>query len=281
MKQYKRINESVWSSFGKKLLDKENYEGQIEFLNVCRNGNKEFLSYLERNLLNKDNAIINGEIVSFNHKFCETEFRLPPYVTQKKIYETFKQVDNEYKTLPGFWCYIVINLIENGYISSDYLASRFKKPHETGIYEIDNSISSVDKTDRCVRRILRSMCNKVPRNSARDIYWQSLSKSYWRMHWANALTHELPLDFAEIVKVLDEDFFKKFADKAWTKKSYVTQLRVLGGLVLYLHRNPSKKDLLKSIIDTITFVSSWKTIECQSCEENELEVKAIVSNLSV
>lgn len=288
MTEYKKINESSWHDFGKKLSqkgkEKQILANQIKFLQVCRDGKDDFLEYLGEELLSKEGVVIEGETVSFNHKFTEAEFRFPPKDTQKIIWDTFKKVEREHMRHCGFWGNVIISMIKDDCITPDYLASNLNGVNETGIYMLDNAINSDDdkKIDDCVRRVLRSMSNPAPRGKRivfNDFY---LGKAYWRWNWADKMSEKINLSPEEVLNTLDEKGYTEFYQAMHTGggKSYISQTNVLGGLLLFLNKNPETLvKNIKKIIDTISYLSAWKAIEIQSPELNEQEIQMIANNL--
>ncbi|SSC08272.1 hypothetical protein [bacterium endosymbiont of Bathymodiolus sp. 5 South] len=285
MTEYKQINESIWRTFGKNLLSNKGSDEQINFLQVCRNGKEDFLNYLEENLFNNEEATIKGKTVSFDHKFTEAEFRFPPIDTQAIIWEVFEKIEREYMGHCGFWGYIIIQMIKDDCIKPDYLASNLNGVNETGVYMLDNAINSNDgkKIDDCTRRILRSMGNSAPRGKRivfNDFY---LGKAYWRWNWANKMSREINLSFKEVLNTLDEKGYTEFYQAMHTGggKSYISQTNILGGLLLFLNKNPEiLVKNIKKIIDIISYLSAWKAIEVQSPELNKQEIQIIANNLS-
>ncbi len=286
MTEYRRIDESIYLQFGKKLSqegkEKQILDSQIEFLQACRNGKDDFLNYLKQNLLNNKEAIIKGKSVFFDHKFTEAEFLFPPIDTQEIIWDVFGKIEREYMGYCGFWGYVVIQMIKHNCITPDYLASNLNGVHETGFYMLDNAINSNDgkKIDDCSRRILRSMGNPAPRGKRivfNDFY---LGKAYWRWNWANKMSNEISLSFEEVLETLDEKGYAEFSARMHSGQSYISQINTLGGLLLFLNKNPETLvKNIKKIINTLGYLSIWKAIELQSPEINKQEIKIIADGL--
>jgi hypothetical protein len=287
---YQRINEISWKKFGDELIqsgkDKQVLDKHIEFLQSCRNGNDAFLKYLQDNLLSDINNIIEGKNVVFEHKFTEAEFRFPPLDTQELIWDTFSKIDKKYLCYCGFWGNIIFNMIKNNSIESHYLASNLNGVNETGIYMIDNAINSNDGEiiDKCIRRILRSMCSPSPRGSRIVFYDFYIGKAYWRWNWAYQVSDNIKKDITpeHILNTLDEKGYTVFAEKMSSGKSYISQINLFSGLLLFLKKNISNitvKEIGK-IIDKLSYLSSWKAIELQTPESNQKEVEIISNSLS-
>jgi hypothetical protein len=287
MTEYKRIDESIYLQFGKKLSQegkkKKILNSQIEFLQACRNGKKDFLNYLDEKLLNDKCAIIEGDNILFNHQFTEAEFRFPPIDTQKIIWNTFKDIPRQNMGFCGFWGHVVIQMIKCNCITPDYLASELNGVHKTGIYMLDSAINSDDgkEIDKSVRRILRSMgCPPAGRGKRmifNDFY---LGKAYWRWNWANRVSNEISLSFEEILKTLDEKGYSEFSARMHSKRSYISQINTLSGLLLFLKENPETLvKNIKKIINMLGYLSIWKAIEIQSPEINRQEIKIIADGL--
>ena len=181
------------------------------------------------------------------------------------------------------WGVIVINLIKHDYIKPDYLASNMNGVNETGVYMLDYALNSDDgkKIDDCVRRILRSMgCPPAGRGKRiifNDFY---LGKAYWRWNWSYKMSNEISLSFEEILNTLDEKGYAEFSAKMHTQRSYISQNNTLGGLLLFLNKNPETLvKNIKKIIDTISYLSIWKAIEIQSPELTQVEIENIANNI--
>ncbi len=283
MTKYREIDDSVYLSFGKKLLKNKGSEEQIEFLQVCRRGKDDFLQYLNDNLLNEEGVIAGSENIFFDHKFTEVEFGFPPKDTQQIIWKTFKDITKQNASSCGFWSNVIINMMKYGCIKPDYLASNLKNDvNETGIYMLDSAINSDDseKIDECIRRILRSMGSSAPRGSRIIFSDFSLGKAYWRWKWADSISSKIDLSFQDILNTLDEKGYTEFAAKMHSHKSYISQTNTLGGLLLFLNTNPSiLVKNIKKIIDRLGYLSAWKAIEVQSSELNLKEIQKISENL--
>ncbi len=285
MSKYKRIDGTTYSNFGTNLLSDKGSDEQIEFLQFCRNGKDNFINYLDKKLLSNKDAIIDGESVFLDHKFTESEFRFPTEDTQEVIWYTFKSVPRENMMLCGFWGVVIIDMIKHDCIKPDYLASNLNGVNETGIYMIDSAINSDDgeTIDKCVRRVLRAMGNPAPRGKRivfNDFY---LGKAYWRWNWAEKISNEkIGLSFEEILKVFDEKGYTEFYQAMHTGlgRSYIGQINVLGGFLLFLKSNPSTLvKNIKKIINTVGYLSAWKAIEIQSPKLNKKEIEIIANNL--
>jgi hypothetical protein len=287
MTEHKRIDERVYLKFGKNLSqegkEKKVLDNQIEFLQACRDGKDSFLQYLDENLLNEEGSMVNSKGIFFNHKFTEVEFRFPPVDTQEVIWNTFKNVSKQNMSSCGFWGAVIIDMIKHDCITPDYLASNVNGVNETGVYMLDSALNSNDgkKIDDLVRRVLRSIgCPPAGRGKRlifSDFY---LGKAYWRWCWSNKMSNEISLSFNEILNTLDEKGYAAFSEKMHSKKSYISHTNVLGGLLLFLNKNPST--LVKNtekIIDNISYLSIWKAIEIQSPELNQVEIENIASSL--
>ena len=230
MTEYKRLDEKAWLECGKNLLTEKGSERQEEFLSVCQAGKDDFLRYMDEHLLSCEGHIIDGVTVPFKHKFTEQEFLHIPRDTQQVIWSVFKDVPDEMMACCGFWGYMIISMIENDYIRPYYLASALNGVTKTGIYVIDAALKTDKKKkedrkikiDRCVRRILRSMCNPAPRGKRivfNDFY---LGKSYWRWCWAQKMSEFIELEFEKILEILDVDYYAAFSEKMHTGKSYIS-----------------------------------------------------------
>jgi len=280
MIEYKRIDESAWNNFGKNLLSDKGSNKQIEFLQVCRNGKKDFLEYLNEKLLHNKEVIIEGRDIFFDHKFTEAEFRFPPVDTQKILWNVFGEIERENMSSCGFWGYVVIEMIKHDRITPDYLASNLNGVNETGVYMLDNAIDSNDgkKIDECIRRVLRSMGNPAPRGKRIIVDDFYLGKAYWRWNWASKMSSEISLNFEEILAIFDETSYGVFSERMHSKDSYISQVNTLGGLLLFLKEN-NLKGKLKKVIKTISYLSAWKAIEIQPPELNKQEIELIANNL--
>ncbi len=277
---YRKFDEKVWYDFGKALLNEQGSEKQKNFLQICKSGKTNFSEYIDEHLYSIENSVIGNDHFPFRYRFTEREFLYPPEDTQKTIWERFRELPHEALSYCGFWGYTVVNMIKEGYIEPDYLASSSNGVTETGIYCIDKALRPEDKKtiDRCVRRVLRSMCNPFPRGKRivfNDFY---LGKAYWRWSWSHRMSNFIGLDFEQILKILNEDYYAEFSEKMHSGKSYISSKNVLGGLLLYLKQvNKGKITIaqLRKIINTISYLSAWKAIEAQEPNHNQKEIEAM------
>jgi len=279
MTEYKKIDEQVWLDFGKNILAKKGSEKQREFLRACRAGKDDFLQYVSA-ICPVDAHVIGEQDVGFKYKFSGGEFRHVPRGTQEIIWNAFKGIPVDDVSSCGFWGHVVITLIDNDMIEPEFLAAESNGDTGSGAYVIDKALKSNDEKtiDKCVRRILRSLCNDAPRGKRvifDDFY---LGKAFWRWCWSERMSAIINLQQDEILKILSESYYADFAAKMHSGKSYISAKNILGGLLLYL-KEAAKKNLsgerLKKIIDHISRLSVWKAIEMQSPELNKREIHAI------
>lgn len=281
MTEYRKFDEQAWHKFGKSLLaplTPKGSEKQREFLRACRAGKDDFLRYVSA-ICPIDNNVIGEQDVNFKYKFSRGEFRHVPRETQEFVWKAFKGIPVDDVSSCGFWGHVVITLIDNDMIEPEFLASESNGDAGSGGYVIDDALQSNDeKIDKCVRRILRSLCNPAPRGKRvvfDDFY---LGKAYWRWCWSERMSSTINLQQDEILKILSESYYADFSAKMHSGKSYISAKNILGGLLLYL-KDAAKKNLsgkkLRKIIDRISRLSVWKAIEMQSPELNKREIHAI------
>ena len=289
MTDYKQLNENTWNTFGKGLLEKKGSNKQKEFLRICKSGKNAFLQYMGDHLFSIDNSVFGEELITFEYKFTEREFLCPPKDTQEIIWNTFKSLSDDIMASCGFWGYIITNMIKNNHIKPEYLAANLNGINETGISVIDQALESKNnktagdkKIDVCVRRILRSMCNPMPRGKRvvfDDFY---LGKAYWRWNWSEKMSTVVGLEFEEMLRIFDADYYGEFSAKMHSGKSYISSENVLGGLLLYLQQTDKNKlstRNLREIIDKIAYLSAWKAIEIQDPELNQTAIQEIAKTL--
>lgn len=283
----KRLKENSWREFGKHLLDKTDSRLQIQkdFLEAC-NEKKAFLDYLNESSLCEGS--IGDKNVNFEHPFTEREFISPPIDTERKIWSEFSSIfadegGDEMASHYGFWGQVVINMIENDSIKPEHLAANINGINNTGRDAIGTALGaeSEEIVDKCVRRILRSMCNEAPRGGRIIFNDFSLGKAYWRWQWAEEMSQCIDLTKARILEILDPNYYVKFSAKMHSGRSYISSTNVLGGLLLYLDKTKDMdQEKLGQIIDKISYLSAWKAIEIQSCEDNQNEIQKIGDNVS-
>ena len=288
MTEHKQLDEKSWGDFGKSLLLKKGAkpEQQEGFLRSCRLGKGDFLSYIDDRPLSSKDSIVGRKHTRLKHRFTESEFLCPPKDTQKIIWDTFKGMPDEIMCSCGFWGYTVINLIKDDCIKAEYLASDSNGISNTGSSAIDKALQSGNEktVDKCVRRILRSMCNPGPRGKRVVFNDFPLGKAYWRWRWAQKMSQHADLDlaFEQVLAILDANYYAELSAKMHTGKSYIGLPNILGGLLLYLKQareNGEKITKLKIIIDKIAYLSAWKAIEAQDPHENQIEIQKISKSL--
>ena len=301
MTNYKRFDESVWAKFGKGLLNKNDpnlLETQTEFLQVCLAGKAEFLNYLNEHLYSQDGAVVGDTCVLCEHGFSENEFCLPPPGTQKIIWDTFKEIDEEMKFLCGFWAHIIVEMLKNKKIEPSFLAARPNggPSNPQGQSVIDEVLQLLDKqktndklkkkVDDCVRRVLRSMCNPEARGKRIVFYDFHMGKSYWCWHWAHTMSSDkmhshLGLSFEQVLDALSATNYPVLSAKMHTGRSYISAPNNLGGLLLFLTQAEKLAGTkLRQIIDRLSYMSAWKAIELQTPTANQQEIQNIANNLT-
>ena len=288
MPEYKRLDDTAWRNFGRILLAKKGSERQQEFLRACQLGKDAFLEYVDEHLLSHEGSIIDGELVRLEHKFSEKEFLQPPDSTQEIIWDRFKKMPKAMMYCFGFWGYVIIDMIKGKFIEPAHLAAELNGATKEGISMIKKALDDGEdkKIDSCVRRILRSMCNSAPRDKRiifNDFY---LGKAYWRWHWSQKMSEvqSVGLESAQILEILDKNYYADFAAKMHSGQSYIGSENVLGGLLLFLLdlKQTDKKAIngtrLRKIIDKISYLSAWKGIEIQEPKLNQQEIQEIWEN---
>lgn len=287
----KRLNEHAWAGFGKNLLKKKGGSKQKELLDACRSGKREFLEYCCAHILSVPNGVLEGGLVDLqlpSKKFSESEFLLRRLKdTQKVIWDAFNGEDAEMLYSCGCWGYAIIRMIERDLIEPCYLAAMPNGIQKTGAYLLDVAITSGGtEMDRCVRRVLRSMCNPAPRGERIVFNDFHIGKSYWRWHWAHQMSQymkskHINLSVDQILHVLDEGYYGDFSAKMHTSKSCISSKNTLGGLLLFLAQEQQAQRIvdIEQIIDNIAYLSAWKAIEMQDPQTNKKEIEQIARGL--
>ncbi len=268
------IDKQKWRDFGKALIKSPGSEEQKNFLELSQdNKSEEFIRHLEEKLGCKV-----GEDCKLKHTFSESEFRYPTEETSQLIWDTYASDHPTYTAKCGFWAYQIFAMIKAGYIQPSYLASNINASNETGIYTIEAAIKSEksEKIDTVVRRILRSMCNEAPRDQRiiyKDFY---IGCAYWLYQWSKDLEEHLPdMNDRQIRAILSAKYFGIFTEKMWSGKSYIGQIRILAGFVLFLQEKQNRQLSVKNIIDQLAYLSVWKSIELQEPKLNKIEFDKI------
>lgn len=289
--EQKHLSEISWLEFGKGLLKKygASEQQQEEFLSACRSGKADFMKYIHDNLLS-GNSVRDGGLVDIQHNFSEKEFLRPPESTQKVIWNTLQGQPYEQLYSCECWGYLIIRMIEAGRIEPSWLASNWNGSNDTGEAVIDDAMANPGKKgkkrDRCVRRILRSMCNPVPRGKRIVFNDFHLGKSFWRWHWADRMHQHIGLSLEQTLEVLDENNYGEFSAKMHSAKgqSYISAEKTLGGLLLFLAQEQGAKRMvvgkrLREIIDSIGYLSAWKAIETQDVKANQADIEQIAKSV--
>ncbi len=282
-----RLDEQAWVNFGKHLLHEKGGPAQNDFLEVCLSGQEDFMKYIHEHLLSYSDRVLDDGLVDLlGDNFTEREFLHPPKTTQEVIWETFRGESKEKLYSCGRWGYVIIRMVETDRIQPNHLASNLNGTTETGLFVIENAMKNSDvEKDKCVRRILRSMCNSEPRGKRIVFNDFPIGKSYWRWHWADRMHQHIGIPFNQALDVLDEQNYAEFSAKMHTsKKSYIGSENTLGGMILFLaqQQNAARKitgSQLGKIIDNIGYLSAWKAIEMQDPKANKKEIEQIARTL--
>ncbi len=279
MGQRKRYPKQEWHDFGKRvLLSKGGTEqAQREFLEACCS-KEEFLEYMD-DYLPVDSIEGCSALGDFDYRFSEHEFIEPPPTTQKEIREGFALADGggneELYADVCFWGVVMREMVERGLVQASWLAANASDTHdEAGLSNIEDALSAEDDAsakarDRCVRRILRSLCNPEPRG-ARVVFDDfPLGKSWWRLHWAERMAELLGIGRDDILQILTGPRYAIIAEKMHSGRSYLSPENVFGGLILFLREEESlPAGDLPRVIDALAAQSAWRAIELRSPKEN-------------
>lgn len=268
-----RLNSESWAKFGERLLNKNDTSPQIEFLRACRSKDS-FDTYVS-NRLQTENSKTGSSIV-FPHRFTQNEFYYPPEDTQKTIWETFKDFPHESMSDVCFWGHVMLDLIKNDSFEPAWLAANSGGISEDGEFVIDMVLKSpeeVEKIDKCVRRILRSMCNPQPRGK-RIVYFDfPLGKSWWRYYWADKMSKHIDLDFKCILEIMDLSSYQALAERMHSNRSYISFPNVFGGILLFLDKTSDSVNskTIGKIANGLAYLIIWNSIEMQKpnlvCEQ--------------
>ena len=270
---YKRFDENRWREFGKTLLKKKGSAEQIDFLNACLKNDGEFFQFIAESL--SDQTVGENEFAFDHPKFSELQFCRPPGSTQERIWDAFNKCNHETLSECGFWGYVIYRMLASNLIEPFYLAAGLGG-NAKGAVVISEALDSKSnkKVDRCVRRILRSMCNPAPRGNRIVFYDFCLSQAYWRWYWAEKMSTVIQLSPEQIRGVLNLDYFQELSAQMHSGRSCISVKNVFGGLLLYLQTKSEKVTgkNLRAIVDKIAYLSAWKAIEAQSPEDNKNEI---------
>lgn len=283
-----RYSRQEWQDFGARLLRNREEDIQREFLEACLSRD-DFLEYMKEHLPMDD---IDGDstLGNFDHQFTELEFVEPPLeTTQKYIWEAFKVVgDNEDEELYAdccLWGVVTRKMIERGLVETTWLAAEASDTYNgVGQDNIESALSAEGEDaakamDKCVRRILRSMCNPAPRGARIVFNDFPLGKSWWRWRWADRMDKILHMERNDILKgALNGRNYASIAAKMHSGRSYLSPDSVFGGLVLFLQNQqgaqlPGKR--LEKVIDELAALSAWQAIELRSPAENRDEIERL------
>ena len=285
MDRRRRYRPEEWHDFGKRLLARKGGDEQKEFLQVCLDHN-DFLKYMDERL---PLAGLAGEFAlgNFDYRFTENEFREPPLDTQRRIWEAFELNEDlgQEETYADvcFWGMVVREMVENDLLEVPWLAAKRDDTQEgDGIFSIESALdedADVEVVDKCVRRVLRSMCHPGPRGKRIVFDDFTLGKSWWRWCWASRMSQFLGLDRDDILgKILTGANYGVIAAKMHSGRSYLSPKNVFGGLILFLKDHGESQlpqKVLGKIVDQLAYQSAWRAIELRPVNENRNEIVKI------
>lgn len=277
-----------WFGFGNRLKRAKGKDEQREFLEACLSQD-DFLKYMNK-YLPMDGIDGASALGNFDHRFTELEFVEPPLeTTQKYIWEAFAPIDKgEDEELYAdccFWGVVVREMVERGLVKAPWLAAEASDTHNGAGYDnIDNALcaggeDAATTMDKCVRRILRSMCNPAPRGARVVFNDFPLGKSWWRWRWAERMAEFLEIERDDILEgALSGRNYASIAAKMHSGRSYLSPDSVFGGLILFL-RDPQGAQLpgrrLEKIIDELAAQSAWQAVELRPSAENRDEIERL------
>ena len=256
----------LWNNFGNRLLEGKDLGTQTEFLEACKSKDG-FLEYITVEMQMEKFDFDSS--VGFDYQFTEAEFCSPPEDTQKTIWQTFNQFNLPRHDMSDvcFWGRVMLDLIGKSSFEPEWLAANSNSPSEEGVYSIDSALKSQEerKLDKCVRRILRSLCNPKPRGKRIVFFDFPLGKSWWRYYWADRMSNHVGLDFERILEILDLANYQVLAERMHSNRSYISFPNIFGGLLLFLDTasGPINSKTLEKIVNYLAYLIIWKSIEMQ------------------
>lgn len=284
----KRYPRQKWYDFGKRILERRGEDEQLEFLEACFSRDT-FIEYMNEHLP-IDGIDGSSALGTFDHRFTELEFIEPPLeTTQKYIWEGFAPTsdtgDEELYADCCYWGVVIREMVERNLVEAPWLAVEASDTHNgAGHDNIDNALSAEGEDaaaamDKCVRRILRSMCNPVPRGARIVFNDFPLGKSWWRWRWAERMASFLDIERNDILEgALKGRNYASIAAKMHSGRSYLSPDSVFGGLILFL-RDPQGAQLpgkrLEKVIDELAAQSAWQAIELRPPAENRNEIERL------
>ena len=261
-----RLDSKLWNNFGNRLLEGKDLDTQTEFLEACKSKDS-FLKYINDEL--QIEKLDFGSSVGFDYQFTEAEFCSPPEDTQKTIWQTFSQFKLSRHDMSDvcFWGRVMLDLIDKSSFKPEWLAANSNSASEEGVYSIDSALKSQEekKLDKCVRRVLRSLCNPKPRGKRIVFFDFPLGKSWWRYYWADRMSKHIELDFEKLLEILDLANYQVLAERMHSNRSYISFPNIFGGLLLFLDTTSESinSKTLEKIIINLAYLTIWKSIEMQ------------------
>ena len=237
-----------------------------------------------------DNIEGESALGGFDYKFEELEYIEPPIEpTQKHLWEAFRPVDGdgdeEIYADGCFWGVVVREMVERDFVEASWLAANVGETHpDAGLTNIEEALeeegdNAAKAVDKCVRRILRSMCNPAPRGARIVFYDFPLGRSWWRWHWAERMADFLSIERDDILQlILTGTTYELIAAKMHSGLSYLSPENVFGGLILFLQDQldtPLPRKRLRKVIDELARQSAWRAIELRPPAENRDDLERL------
>ena len=178
-------------------------------------------------------------------KLTERQFLDPPWETEVRIYETWKELSTGIAARPGTWTSIHLALIEAEIIEPSFLAADSNSLGQSGKWVIHEALRSNEGelVDKCVRSILRRMGGIPAVRGYRTSFVDCpIAKAWWRHRYAqgarDSFLNHGDVTLKDLSNVLRHSkFWTEFIDSMMRRLTIIGSQCLRDSIVRELVRN--------------------------------------------
>ncbi len=223
-----------FTKFRRGLLRTKGSPRQREFLEAARDG-KAFLEFV------REEIAIEGsrEAPLCPDRLTESEFKDPPWSTERDLYRTLDGLTPRIACRTTFWANLTCRHLEAGKIDAVYLAANGGAP-TGGAERIDRVLRDGGESkpiDDCVRTVLRRLGGLPEARGNRTVYVDCpLARAWWRERLVTEISDGDDGKTSKIREVvrINQDYWEKLVTMVVSRNSLLGSHEVRNAFILSL-----------------------------------------------
>ncbi len=269
---YEEFEDASYTELRRNSLKSKGSDYQREFLSVLRSSD-EFSDWIRDQV-----KIEKGDSLPIlEEPLTESEFKEPPKITEKWIFDTWESISPANASRVTFWGFMTLRHVEKGRIKSFYLAANGGAP-AGGLERIDRALKEGKDFDSIVRTALRRMSGLPEARGNRSVYVNCpFARAWWRGYLAHEVREESNLELADVSKVLtvSQSYWEGLINLVVSRNSILGDAKVRTALIWALSdlindedkQHLFKEKILGQIQRLIGIRLAWQELGVFSVEE--------------